>query len=412
MHCPKTCFPMTGSAAWVGCMADADAPDAATADLLAALVRIPSVNPAFGQPGDPDEWFNEGRMAGFVAGWLRDLGLDVETDAVAPDRPNVIARLKGKGNGPAMLWEGHLDTVQVTGMSEPFTPRVERGRLYGRGAVDDKGCLAAFMLALRDLVRDPPPGDVTFLAAVDEEYRFAGITHHLKRGERYDLGIAGEPTNLRIVRACKGCVRWHVEVLGRAAHTAKPHEGVDAVVAATGLLAGYRRAMEARTATHPLLGRSTLVCTGFEAGEGPNTVPSRAMLRFDYRYLPSEEGAEVWRDFEALTARLAAEAPEARFIVHPPFIDSSAMDVPATSPIVALLGGVCQGFGIDPEPQGVPYGSDATKMVDIGGVPTVVFGPGSIDQAHAKDEFVTLAEVTKAAAMLVRAAHATSGDRG
>ena len=215
--------------------------DAAAADLLAALVRIPSVNPAFRQPGDPDDWFNEARVAGFVAGWLRNLGIEVEIDAVSPDRPNVIARLRGTGNGPAMLWEGHLDTVQVTGLSEPFTPRIEGGRLYGRGAVDDKGCLAAFMLALRDLAQDPPPGDVTFLAAVDEEYRFAGITHHLKRGERYDLGIAGEPTNLRIVRACKGCVRWHVEVLGRAAHSAKPHEGVDAVVAATGLLAGYRR---------------------------------------------------------------------------------------------------------------------------------------------------------------------------
>ena len=131
---------------------------------------------------------------------------------VAPERPNVIARIRGAEGGPRFLWEGHLDTVQVTGMDAPFAPRISGGRLHGRGAVDDKGCVAAFMLALRQLAGAPPPGDVTFLAAMDEEYHFRGIAHHLTRGERYDLGIAGEPTNLRIVRACKGCVRWHVEV--------------------------------------------------------------------------------------------------------------------------------------------------------------------------------------------------------
>lgn len=383
--------------------------DAAAAGLLARLVAIPSVNVAFRQPGDPDDWFGEARVADFVADWLRRIGLAVEVDPVTPNRPNVIARLKGTGGGPSMLWEGHLDTVQVTGMADPFTPRLDAGRLYGRGAVDDKGCLAAFMLALDELVRHPPPGDVTFLAAVDEEFRFAGVTHHLGRRESYDLGVAGEPTNLRIVRACKGCVRWHVEVSGRAAHTAKPHEGVDAIAAATVLLAGYRGAMERRTATHPLLGPATLVCTGFQAGEGPNTVPSSAMLRFDYRYLPSEKGDAVWHAFAALTADIATAVPGARMIVHPPFIDSSAMDVPAEAPIVHRLANVCRAHGIDPTPLGVPYGSDATKMVNIGGLPTVVFGPGSIDQAHAKEEFVEVAEVTTAARMLVALARGTAG---
>ena len=378
---------------------------ASVTELLSRLVEIPSVNPAFRQPGDPDQWFNEARVAALVADRLRGLGLAVEIDLVAPDRPNVIGRLKGTGGGPSMLWEGHCDTVQVTGMAAPFTPRVEAGRLYGRGAVDDKGCLTAFMLALGHLVRDPPPCDITVLAAVDEEYSFTGIMHHLARGEHYDCGIAGEPTNLRIVRACKGCVRWHVEVLGRPAHTSKPHEGVDAVAAATVLLGAYRDAMAKRQAGHPLLGPSTLVCTAFEAGEGPNTVPSRAMLRFDYRYLPNENGDAVWRDFAALTAGVEATITGSRMIVHPPFIDSSAMDVPEASPIVTRLGAVCRAHGVDPLPEGVPYGSDSTKMVNIGRIPTIVFGPGSIDQAHARDEFVEIAEVVKAAEMLVDVAH-------
>ncbi|QIG49788.1 M20 family metallopeptidase [Nordella sp. HKS 07] len=377
--------------------------DAEVAKLLSQLVAVPSVNIAFRQSGDPDEWFHEARVGAAIADWLRAEGIDVEIDMVAPERPNVIARVKGSKGAPSMLWEGHLDTVQVTGMAQPFTPRVENGRLYGRGAVDDKACLVAFMLALRDLARDPPPGDVTFLAASDEEFGFTGITHHMQRPERYDMGIAGEPTELRVVRACKGCVRWHVDVLGRAAHTAKPHEGVDAVKAARKLLDLFEEEMKGRTENHPRLGPATLTCTQFEAGEGPNTVPSRTRLRFDYRYLPSERGAEVWKSFKAIADSLAAAISGLRVETHDPFIDSAAMDVAAEETIVGLMSRVCAQYGIDPEPEGVPYGSDSTKMV-MGGIPTIVFGPGNIVQAHSLNEYVEIAHVTKSASMLVAVA--------
>jgi acetylornithine deacetylase len=376
--------------------------DAEAVKLLSLLVSVPSVNIAFRQAGDPDHWFNEAKLGAVVADWLRGIGIEVEADFVADGRPNVIARLKGTSGAPSMIWEGHLDTVQVTGMAAPFTPRVADGRLYGRGAVDDKACLAAFMLALRDLARDAPPGDVTFVAASDEEFSFTGITHHIKRGDTYAMGIAGEPTELRVVRACKGCVRWHVEILGRAAHTAKPQEGVDAVKAARRLLDLYEEEMRRRTEIHPLLGEATLTCTAFEAGEGPNTVPSRARLRFDYRYLPSEAGGAVWHRFEKLGSDLAA-ASGIRIVTEPPFIDSAAMDVPEEERIVQLLSGVCGAHGIDPTPEGVPYGSDSTKMV-ASGIPTVVFGPGNIAQAHSLNEYVEIAQVTKAARMLVDAA--------
>lgn len=376
--------------------------DAEVVKLLAQLVAVPSVNIAFRQPGDPDDWFDEERVGALVSDWLRAQGIDVEIDMVAPKRPNVIARVKGTKGAPSMLWEGHLDTVQVTGMSQPFTPRIDSRRLHGRGAVDDKACLVAFMLALRELARDPPPGDVTFLAASDEEYGFTGISHHMGRRERFDMGIAGEPTELRVVRACKGCVRWFVDVLGSAAHTAKPHEGVDALKAARRLLDLFDEEMKGRTEIHALLGPPTLTCTQFEAGEGPNTVPSRARLRFDYRYLPSESGVDLWGRFKAIADRLAASVPGLRIETHDPFIDSSAMDVPADEEIVALMSRVCAENGIDPEPEGVPYGSDSTKMV-MAGIPTIVFGPGNIVQAHSLDEYVEIAQVTRAARMLVAA---------
>ena len=371
--------------------------------LLSLLVSVPSINIEFRQAGDPIEWFNEARLGAVVADWLRDHGIPVDVELVAPERPNVIARVKGTSGGPSMIWEGHLDTVQVTGMSDPFTPRLANGRLYGRGALDDKGCLVAFMLAIRDLARDPPPGDVTFLAASDEEFGFTGITHHVDRDARYDMGVAGEGTELRVVRACKGCVRWFVDVHGRPAHTAKPHEGVDAMVAARKLLDLFEEEMRTRSEIHPLLGSSTLTCTAFESGEGPNTVPSRARLRFDYRYLPNENGDAVWRRFAEIAATLAGASPGIGIVTQAPFIDSTAMDVGEGEAVVGLFSEICRRHGVEPTPEGVPYGSDSTKMV-ASGIPTIIFGPGSIAQAHVLDEYVEIAQVTKAARMLTDAA--------
>lgn len=374
---------------------------AAAVELLELVVSTPSVNPAFRGEGDDPAIFGEERLARALQAWLARQGLSSELDVVEPGRPNLILSVAGTGGGPRMLWEGHLDTVQVTNMAAPFTPRIEGGRLYGRGAVDDGGCVVAFLLAMRALAADPPPGDVDFVAAMDEEYAFRGVLHHVARGEPYALGVAGEPTDLAVVRACKGTVRWWVELKGRSAHTAKPHEGLSAVTAGIRLIDAYARAMASRTGTHPLLGPSTLTCTAFAAGEGPNTVPSKARLRFDYRYLPSENGAEVHAAFKAIAEGLAEAMPGLRVIVEPPFVDSSAMDVAEDAAVVTEMRAVCAARGLPDRVLGVPYGSDATKMVNDGGIPTIVFGPGSIDQAHAIDEYVEIDQVVAAAEMLV-----------
>lgn len=379
--------------------------DADSSDLLALIVATPSVNPAFRQPGDDEALFGEARLAAVLAEWCRANGLEAELDEVAPGRPNLVVRVGGTGGGPSMLWEGHLDTVQVTGMAAPFEPVIRDGHLFGRGAVDDGGCVAAFLLAMRALADAPPPGDVTFLGAADEEFGYRGILHHLARGERADMGVAGEPTSLRVVRACKGCVRWEVELSGKSAHSAKPQEGVNAILAGKTLLAAYDREMARRTDMHELVGRPTLTCTAFQAGEGPNTVPSKSVLRFDYRYLPHEQGRRVWEAFRDVALSLAADNPGIWIDVREPFVDSSSMDVPADAEIVRRMGAVCDAHGIAADAIGVPYGSDATKMVNLAGIPTIVFGPGSIDQAHAIDEHVEIAEVTRAAGMLVDLAH-------
>lgn len=375
---------------------------AEAAGLLTALVAVPSINPAFRRPDLPAEWFGEAALAEAVAGWLEAEGIGARLDLVAPGRPNMVARLEGAQGSPRMIWEGHLDTVQVEGMSDPFTARIADGRLYGRGSVDDKGCLAMFMLAMRALKRRGRARcDLTFLAAVDEEVAFEGVMHHIRTHPAYDLGIAGEPTGLRIVTACKGVIRWVVEVAGRGAHSSKPEEGIDALRAATDLLAHLRAHIAATPRRHPLLGERTLTCTLMQAGEGANTVPAAARLTFDFRTLPDQTGAEAWAEIaDAVAAFARGRSDGARFVMHPPFIDSVSMEVDGNAEVVAGLARALEGMGLPSATIGVPFGSDASKLTRAGS-PTVIFGPGHIEQAHAADEYVELDQVVRGAEVLV-----------
>lgn len=368
--------------------------------LLAAMVAIPSVNPALAQATDPAEWAGEGAMARFVADWLVANGIEATLDQIESGRPNVVARLPGAPEAPRMIWEGHLDTVQVEGMTAPFVPVVRDGRLYGRGAVDDKASLAMFMLALRAAKTRARNADVTFVAAIDEEVTFKGASHHISRNDRYDMGIAGEPTELRIVTACKGVIRWVIDVHGRNAHASRPEEGVDAIAVAGELLSHLRAHMDANPRRHAILGGRTLTCTMLQAGEGPNSVAALARLTFDMRTLPDQTGQEAWEEIAAVVARFPR--PDGASVdMKPPFIDSISMEVDADAAIVGRLQPVLRSFGIDPTPLGAPFGSDATKFTRAG-TPTVVFGPGCIDQAHATDEHVEIDQVVLAAAILLR----------
>jgi succinyl-diaminopimelate desuccinylase len=368
--------------------------------LLAAMVAIPSINPALARAGDPAEWAGEGAMAHFVADWLVRNGIEAAFDEVEPGRPNVVAHLPGPPGAPRVVWEGHLDTVQVDGMAVPFTPVVRDGRLYGRGAVDDKASLAMFMLALRAARGLPRNADVTFVAAIDEEVTFRGVSHHIARNRRYDMGIAGEPTDLRIVTACKGVIRFVIEVHGRNAHASRPEEGIDAIATGMGLLAHLRAHMEANPRRHPILGGRTLTCTLFQAGEGPNSVAALARLTFDMRTLPDQTGHDAWEEIAAVVSAFPVQDGGV-IDMRPPFIDSISMEVDSDAAVVTRLQPVLRSLGIDPAPLGAPFGSDATKFTRAGS-PTVVFGPGSIEQAHSPDEYVEIDQVVLAAEILVR----------
>ena len=368
-------------------------------ETLAALVRIDSVNPEFGGPG-------EAGVAEFVEGFLAARGIECRRTAVLPGRDNVVGVVRGRDRSRRVVLEAHMDVVSTTGMTiPPFDPVIEGGRMYGRGSCDTKAGLAGMLHAVADLAASgtPPPCDVWLAAAIDEEHLFRGVTalcdsipEPLPGGPR-SAGIVAEPTEMRVVVATKGVVRWEVVFHGRAAHSSKPALGINAISHA----AAFIREVDALHATlgsrvHPLLGPATGNVGLVQGGVQVNFVPDRCTLAIDRRLLPGERTADVLATYQAILDRMAAADPSVRGELVPPFLVDEALETPADAPAVRAAGAVARRLGLDPAPAGVPYGSDASKL-SRHGLDCLVFGPGSIDQAHAAVEWIETSQVEAAA---------------
>jgi len=366
------------------------------APLLRQLVAIPSVNPAL------QEGAGEGALAEFVAAHLRDLGASVQMQDVHPGRPNVIGRLRGGDTARRLVLEAHLDTVQTTGMTvEPFGGEIRAGRLYGRGACDTKASLAAMLLAMRALRDSPPACEVLLAALVDEEVTFSGARALAASGIRAAGAIVGEPTDLRLVIAHKGVVRFHVEVVGRAAHSAAPAEGVNAIEGMMRIIDSLHGESAAARA-HPLTGPPTVCVTQIQGGSGANTVPERCTIHVDRRVIPGEHPEMAYRDLRDRIVRASAAFP-GQIVVHEPYLLDDPMETAPDSPVVRALATALTAATGRADLVGVPYATDASALA-AAGIPCVVFGPGSLRDAHTASESVSLAEVAQAAEILVHAA--------
>lgn len=345
---------------------------------LADLVRINSINPVY------EGGVGEEEVARYVEAFFARHGIETWRQTVLPGRANVIARLPGAQPGRRIILEAHMDTVSTTGMTiDPFDPVIADGKLYGRGSCDTKAGLASMMHALAHLKERgiTPNCEVWLAAVVDEEYTFLGVRKLCEDGLQADAAIVAEPTELRAVTAAKGVLRWRLRTRGKAAHSAKPHLGRNAIQHMGHVL----RALEEEIASpaHPLLGPATLNVGLIRGGEQINFVPELCEIAIDRRLLPGEDPQSVWA---ATNARLA-QLPGILLEAEPPYLADGPLETNPAEPAVRTAQQVLRSLGLDPAPAGVPFGSDASKLARAG-IPSLIFGPGSIDRAHAAVEYV------------------------
>jgi acetylornithine deacetylase len=375
-----------------------------TTRLLSDLVARPSVNPMGRALSSPDLY--EHRVTAYLEEFFRGLGVPYERQTVAPQRDNILARWEAPGARRTLVLEAHQDTVPTDGMTvEPFAARIEGGRLYGRGACDIKGGMAAMLAAFARLVRERPAGAATVVMAcsVDEEHTFLGVQEMVKRGLRADMAVVAEPTQLRIVNAHKGLVRWKVSTAGRSCHSSTPEQGVNAIYRMGRVLGAAARYAEVLrdSPPDPLLGPRTLSVGRIEGGTSVNTVPDWCRIEVDRRLIPGEEPQAAQGQF---TAFLKEElGPEVPFECGPLWITCPALAPDLSGELVARLGACLDAVKGSHQVVAVPYGTDASTLA-AAGIPAIVFGPGDIARAHTCDEWVPLDEVAEASEVLYRLA--------
>ncbi len=352
-------------------------------ELAQALVRIPSVNP-HGDPGT--DGVGEKRVAEWLVKFLRGIGAVVELREVLPDRPNVVARWPSDREGkPRVLFAPHTDTVSVEGMTiDPFGGELRDGKIWGRGASDTKGPMAAMLWALREM-RDELPRlghEIWFAGLMGEEASQHG-SRALAAEERFDFVIVGEPTGLDVVHTHKGSAFLYLTTRGVAAHGARPDLGVNAIAKMLDVLAVVQTEIAADFAAQrdPVLGASTLSIGTIRGGSKTNIIPDLCEVSVDMRLVPAHYRPTIIDEFRARLQRVCPDLEVTSDPAPPLLTDPS-------HPLIAKLG------ECGAKPIGAPWFCDACFFAERG-MPSVAVGPGSIAQAHTKDEWIATADLEK-----------------
>ena len=363
--------------------------------LVRELVRVDSRNPAL-VSGAPGEQRVAAALCDVLVGW----GIDASLQDAAPGRPNVIGVVKGSGGGRSLMLNGHIDVVGVDGMTHPpFDALEQNGRLYGRGAADMKGGVAA-MCAAAARLKGTLRGDMILAGVVDEEWQSLGTSALLAAGRRADAAIVTEPTRLRLMPAHKGFAWIEVRVRGRAAHGSRWDLGIDAIRHAGLLLAELDRidAEELPRHAHALLGRASLHASFIEGGLGLSTYPDRCVVRIERRTVPGESLADVRREIDAACDRVRSRRPEFAAEVELLFSQPPS-DVSMDAPVVSVLSEALEKRGLSTTPMGMSAWTDAA-LLNAAGIPAICFGPGDMAMAHAAEEYIEVSEIEAATEIL------------
>jgi acetylornithine deacetylase len=367
-------------------------------ELLRQLVVIDSINPDL-VPGA----VGEEKIARFIAGWFERVGLEVVWDEPAPGRPNVIGIARGTGSGRSLLLNAHMDTVGIVGMERPHEPYIQDNRLYGRGAYDMKGGLAAIMAAGAAAKSRGLRGDVIITAVADEEYASIGTSSIVKRWHA-DAAIVTEPTELNICTAHKGFVWLDIETEGVAAHGSRPDLGVDAIVKMGKVLVDLEELDRSlRSAPlHPLLVSGSIHASLIEGGQELSSYPKLCSMSVERRTVPGETLQKVESEIPSIFKRIAASDPTFKATVKTSLV-RDPFEVSLDEPIVQVLQHKASAIlGRDPAVIGQAAWMDSA-LLSAAGIPTIVFGPGG-EGAHAVIEWSNLEHVERCAEILAAVA--------
>lgn len=365
--------------------------DTTTLQLLTDLIAIPTVNP-MGRPRETDIPVERPAIE-YLERWLAPYGVVMERQRCSPIHESLLVVVPGATSGPATLFESHLDTVPADDWPErAFQPRVVGDAVFGRGACDDKGPLAAMLLALRQVLESGgrPPQTVLLLAAGDEEYGQTGIKHFVDSNRTpLGRGIFGEPTQCLPLVQHKGTIRWDITAHGRSAHTSRAELGRNAIVAMLRVVQRLGELQEdfRRRYTSSLLTGPSLTVTQIRGGRTRNAVPDECTIAVDFRILPTMDRKEASGEVIAALNSLGLELTHSDFQCY-----TRGLNTPPDHPLAqVVLAACCRHLGREVQVIGEPFGSDASWMPENGRA--VVLGPGDIRAAHAIDESVDLRQV-------------------
>jgi acetylornithine deacetylase len=365
--------------------------------LLRELVRVDSRNPSLA-PGAPAE----GPIAHVLVDAFRAWGVDAKVQDALPGRPNVVATIKGTGGGKSLMFNGHIDVVDVAGMVHPpFDANEKDGRLYGRGSSDMKGGVAA-MCAAAARLKGRLKGDLIVACVADEEWESAGTTSLMRSGLRADAAIVTEPTGLQLMPAHKGFVWMEFTIEGRAAHGSRWDLGIDAIRNAGLVLAEFDRIdrEELPKKTHPLLGRPSLHVGTIRGGSGLSTYPERCDFTIERRTLPGENTGGIVNELNSGIWAVGLGKPELKFgFTMRSTFEQPPSDVALDAPVVVALSKTLREHGLSDKPAGMSAWTDAA-LLNKAGIPAICFGPGDMGLAHAAEEYIEVREVAQATDIL------------
>lgn len=361
--------------------------------LTQELIRVPSYS---------SDAKSLSHIAQIISEEMKRMNFSVELIEAEKGLPNVVGTFRGSSSAPCLLFNGHTDVVPAQSggdwIVDPFSAEIKEGRIYGRGACDMKGGLAAMLTAPKIAFSLFPEykGNLILSATVDEEIGgFKGLKYVVEQGIKADMGIVCEPSDLKIVNVCKGLLQLRLRTKGRSAHGGVPEQGINAISKMSKILRkvedyGFEQV------PHEVLGKPTVNIGRISGGQKPNVVPDSCEAEIDIRYLPGKNHLQIIDDLEELIAELRKKDPqintETEIIRY-----RSSLEIDKDSPVIKTIMEVGKGIlGKSPEFRGMITPGDSEYLVNAG-IPSVIFGPGDEHLAHSANEWIAINDILIAA---------------